>query len=50
VPQDEESVELQELLSSGLPAGELATMILGIEPDHPLFPHLVEVTRLRLGR
>lgn len=50
VPGDEESVQLQELLSSGLPANELAVAITGIEPDHALFPHLVEVIQLRLNR
>jgi mannitol-1-phosphate 5-dehydrogenase len=50
VPGDEESVQLQELLSSGLPADELAVAITGVEPDHPLFPHLVEVIQLRLNR
>jgi len=50
VPADEESVQLQELLSSGLPADELAVAITGVEPDHPLFPHLVEVIQLRLAR
>ncbi|MES2092985.1 MAG: mannitol-1-phosphate 5-dehydrogenase [Actinomycetota bacterium] len=50
VPGDEESVQLQELLSSGLPAGELVVAITGIEPDHALFPHLVEVIQLRLSR
>lgn len=47
---DEESVQLQELLSSGLPATELAVAITGVEPDHPLYPHLVEVIQLRLNR
>ena len=49
-PGDEESVQLQELLSSGLTADELAVAITGVEPDHPLFPHLVEVIQLRLNR
>ena len=50
VPGDEESVQLQELLSSGLPANELAIALTDIEPDHALFPHLVEVIQLRLNR
>ncbi len=50
VPGDEESVELQELLSSGLPAEGLVVAITGIEPHHALFPHLVEVIQLRLSR
>jgi hypothetical protein len=47
---NEESVLLQELLSSGLPAETLAVEITGVEPEHPLFPHLVEVIQLRLDR
>jgi mannitol-1-phosphate 5-dehydrogenase len=50
VPADEESVQLQELLSSGLSGAELAVAITDIDPDHPLFPHLVEVIQLRLNR
>ena len=50
VPSDEESVQLQELLSSGLPANELAVAITEVEPDHALFAHLVEVIQLRLDR
>jgi mannitol-1-phosphate 5-dehydrogenase len=50
VPGDEESLQLQELLSSGLPANELAVAITGVEPEHPLSPHLVEVIQLRLSR
>ncbi|MBC7760442.1 MAG: mannitol-1-phosphate 5-dehydrogenase [Candidatus Saccharibacteria bacterium] len=50
VAGDEESVQLQELLSSGLPADTLAVEITGVEPEHPLFPHLVEVIQLRLDR
>jgi mannitol-1-phosphate 5-dehydrogenase len=50
VPEDAESVELQELLRSGRSAEDLAQTITGIEPEHPLFPHLVEVVRLRLER
>jgi len=49
VPDDAESVELQGLLSSGTPAEELVTTITGIEPDHALFPYLVEVFQLRLA-
>lgn len=50
VPEDAESVELQALLGSGEPAGDLVTTVTGIEPSHPLFPHLVEVFQLRLDR
>ncbi|MDM4762140.1 mannitol-1-phosphate 5-dehydrogenase [Galbitalea sp. SE-J8] len=50
VPADAESVELQALLASGRPAAELVPEITGIEPSHPLFPHLVEVVELRLSR
>jgi len=50
VPDDAESVELQALLASGAPADELAATITGLEPSHPLFPHVVEVIQLRLAR
>jgi len=50
VPDDTESVELQALLASGVPAAELAVTITGLEPEHPLFPHVVEVLELRLAR
>ena len=50
VPDDTESVELQALLASGTPAVEIAATISGLEPQHPLFPHLVEVVELRLAR
>lgn len=50
VPEDAESVELQALLASGRSAADLAEQITGIEPAHPLFPHLVEVVQLRLDR
>ena len=50
VPDDAESVELQGLLASGAPAAELAVTITGLEPQHPLFPHVVEVLELRLAR
>jgi mannitol-1-phosphate 5-dehydrogenase len=49
VPDDAESVELQAMLRSGRPAGELVTSITGIEPAHPLFAPLVEVVELRLA-
>jgi len=49
VPDDAESVELQAMLRSGRPAGELVTSITGIEPTHPLFAPLVEVVELRLA-
>jgi mannitol-1-phosphate 5-dehydrogenase len=50
VPEDSESVELQTLLRSGRPADELATVITGLEPQHPLFDYVVEVIQLRLNR
>jgi mannitol-1-phosphate 5-dehydrogenase len=50
VPADAESVELQALLASGTPAAEIAATISGLEPDHPLFPSVVEVVQLRLDR
>jgi mannitol-1-phosphate 5-dehydrogenase len=50
VPEDAESVELQALLASGRPAAEIAEAITGLSPDHPLFPHVVEVVQLRLDR
>lgn len=48
--EDAESVELQSLLASGAPAAALAETITGLEPQHPLFPHVVEVIDLRLAR
>lgn len=50
VEEDAESVELQALLSSGASAEALAETITGVAPDHPLFPHVVEVIQLRLER
>ena len=50
VEEDAESVELQALLASGAPAAALAETITGLEPSHPLFPHVVEVIELRLAR
>ncbi len=50
VPDDAESQELQALLRSGAPASELAATITGLEPEHPLFPSVVEVVQLRLDR
>ena len=50
VAEDAESVELQALLASGASAETLAATITGLEPAHPLFPHLVEVIELRLAR
>ena len=48
--EDAESVELQALLASGAPAAALAETITGVEPQHPLFPYIVEVIDLRLAR
>lgn len=50
VEEDAESVELQALLSSGAAPDALAATITGLEPSHPLFPHVVEVIELRLAR
>lgn len=50
VKADSESVDLQEMLSSGLGADALAVAITGLEPSHPLFPGVVEVIELRLAR
>ncbi|MDO7883305.1 mannitol-1-phosphate 5-dehydrogenase [Antiquaquibacter soli] len=50
VEEDAESVELQALLSGGAPADALAETITGLEPSHPLFPHVVEVIELRLAQ
>ena len=50
VEEDAESVELQALLASGAAADALAQTITGLEPGHPLFPHVVEVIQLRLDR
>ena len=50
VPEDAESVELQALLASGATADSIAATITGLEPSHPLFPHVVEVVQLRLDR
>jgi mannitol-1-phosphate 5-dehydrogenase len=50
VPEDAESVELQGLLASGRGATDLAPVITGLDPAHPLFPHVVEVIQLRLDR
>ena len=50
VPADAESVELQAMLRSGESAASLAATITGLEPEHPLFPSVVEVIQLRLDR
>ena len=50
VKEDAESVELQAMLRSGATADSLAESISGLEPTHPLFPHVVEVIELRLAR
>lgn len=50
VPEDAESVELQALLGSGASAEHIAETVTGLEPSHPLFPHVVEVVQLRLDR
>ncbi|MCU1439036.1 MAG: mannitol-phosphate 5-dehydrogenase [Rhodoglobus sp.] len=50
VKEDAESVELQELLSTGRPPESQAQTITGLEPEHPLFPYVVEVIELRLAR
>jgi mannitol-1-phosphate 5-dehydrogenase len=50
VPEDAESVELQALLASGASATDISATITGLEPEHPLFPFVVEVVQLRLDR
>ena len=50
VEEDAESVELQALLEGGGSPAALAETITGLEPSHPLFPHVVEVIELRLAR
>lgn len=50
VEDDAESVELQAMLRSGSPADALVEVITGVEPGHPLFPHVREVFELRLAR
>jgi mannitol-1-phosphate 5-dehydrogenase len=50
VKEDAESVELQTMLSSGMAVDALAEAITGLEPGHPLFPHVLEVIELRLAR
>jgi mannitol-1-phosphate 5-dehydrogenase len=42
VADDAESVELQALLTSGLPDAELTVTLTGVEREHPLFPALLE--------
>ena len=46
VPDDAESVELQRILREEEPDGAV-TVVTGIEPNHPLFPELLEVFRAR---
>ena len=51
--EDAESVELQAMLDerqAARPRRALAETITGLEPGHPLFPHVVEVIELRLAR
>jgi len=48
VPEDPQSVELKELLASGIPAEQFVTQVTGLASDHVLFPALVEVVRPRL--
>jgi mannitol-1-phosphate 5-dehydrogenase len=50
VESDAESVELQAMLRSGADAPSIAETITGLEPQHPLFPFVVEVIELRLAR
>ncbi len=50
VKEDAESVELQAMLGSGDPVDALAAAVTGLEPGHPLFPHVLEVLELRLAR
>ena len=50
VRSDEESIDLQELLNSGLSADELAARITGLSISDPLYPDVVEVIEARLNR
>jgi mannitol-1-phosphate 5-dehydrogenase len=50
VVDDAESVELQAMLGSGKPAEGLVVAITGVEREHPLFVHLLEVVELHLAR
>ncbi|GGK99308.1 hypothetical protein GCM10007382_19310 [Salinibacterium xinjiangense] len=49
VEEDAGSVELQVMLRSRAAADALAESVTGLEPTHPLFPHVVEVIELRLA-
>jgi len=49
VADDAESVELQALLRSGLPADELTVTLTGVDADHPLFPALREAVGSKLS-
>jgi mannitol-1-phosphate 5-dehydrogenase len=48
VADDAESVELQALLGSGLPADELTVTLTGVEAGHPLSAALVEAVSSKL--
>jgi len=48
VPEDPESVELQELLKS-LPPAELTERVTGLTPDHPLYADVLAVVRRKTG-
>ena len=48
VADDAESVELQALLRSGLPADELTVTLTGVEAGHPLSAALVEAVSSKL--
>lgn len=49
VPEDPESVELQELLAS-LPAAEAVEKVTGLTPDHPLYPDVLDAFKKRSHR
>ena len=50
VPEDAESVELQAMLTSGMPAAEFTEAVTGLEAGHPLFGYVLDVVELRLAR
>ncbi|WP_423918224.1 mannitol-1-phosphate 5-dehydrogenase [Frigoribacterium sp. 2-23] len=49
VTDDVESVELQALLRSGLPAGELVVTLTGVDAEHPLFAALEAAVASKLS-
>ena len=49
VPEDPESVELQELVGS-LPAPQAVEKVTGLTPDHPLYPEVLDAFEQRSHR